>query len=34
VPDSISGKIQVVGQLEGWPFNVKTDPTVIEVNAK
>jgi hypothetical protein len=33
VPDSVSGKIKVVGQLEGWPFKVKTDPTEIEVKA-
>jgi hypothetical protein len=33
VPDSISGKIKVVGQLEGWPFPVKVDPTVVEVKA-
>jgi hypothetical protein len=33
VPESVSGKIKIVGQLEGWPFQVKTDATVVEVKA-
>jgi len=33
VPESVSGKIKIVGQLEGWPFQVKADPTIVEVKS-
>jgi hypothetical protein len=31
VPENVKGQIKVVGTLEGWPFEVEADPTVLTV---
>jgi hypothetical protein len=29
VPEKVKGQLKVVGALDGWPFEVKPDPTTV-----
>jgi hypothetical protein len=30
VPQNVKGSLKIVGALEGWPFAVKQEPTVVK----
>jgi hypothetical protein len=34
VPADVQGDLKVVGLLEGWPYPVKEDPTVVKPQRK
>jgi hypothetical protein len=30
VPENVKGNLKFVGALDGWPFAVKADPTIVK----